>query len=299
MKLIRFAALGALLALAACSKTAPTDKAAEVAATPAKPPVVTVNGKAISPEMFEDYVKAVAQKPSSELPPEDIEQIKENLVRVELIAQQAEKDGLTKDPEVANRLELARLNIIQQAAAQKYLKDYTPTEAELRAEYDAQLASSSMVEYQARHILVSGEDVAQKVIQQLDAGQDFATLAKRLSIDKESAKAGGDLGWFAPNRMVKPFADAVALLKKGDYTKTPVQSQFGWHVIQLQNTRDRTPPAFDQVKEQLSQIVLSKKFKAYSDEMIKTAKIEPPLSTAPAAPAAPASTPAPAAPAAN
>lgn len=290
MKLIRFAALGALLALAACSKTA-TDKPAETAATPAKPPVVTVNGKAISAEMFEDYVKAVAQKPSTELAPEDIEQIKENLVRIELIAQQADKDGLTKEPELANRLALARLNIIQQAAAQKYLQDYNPTDAELRAEYDAQLASSSLVEYQARHILVSGEDVAQKVIQQLNAGQDFATLAKRLSIDKESAKAGGDLGWFAPNRMIPPVANAVALLKKGEFTKTPVQSQFGWHVIQLQNTRDRTPPPFDQVKDQIHQILLTRKFKAHSDEMLKTAKIEPPLTTAPA--------PAAAAPAAN
>lgn len=302
MKLIRFAALGAVLALAACSKS-PTDKAADAAA-PAKPPVVTVNGKAISPELFEDYVMAVAQKPSSELPAADVEQIKENLVRIELIAQQAEKDGFTKESELANRLELSRLNIIQQAVAQKYSKDSTPTEAELRAEYDAQIGAGSLVEYQARHILVSSEDVAQKVIQQLKNGQDFAGLAKRLSLDKDSAKNGGDLGWFAPNQMLKPVSDAVALLAKGDYTKTPVQTQYGWHVIQLTNTRDRTPPAFDAVKDQLNQIVLGKKFKAHSDEMLKTAKIEPPLASAPApeapaaaAPAAPAS--APAAPAAN
>jgi peptidyl-prolyl cis-trans isomerase C len=100
--------------------------------------------------------------------------------------------------------------------------------------------------------------------------------------------------------MLKPVSDAVSLLAKGQFTKTPVQTQYGWHVIQLQNTRDRTPPAFDQVKEQLGQIVLTKKFKAYSDEMLKTAKIEPALSTVPAAsaaPSAPAVTPAPTAPA--
>lgn len=293
MKLIRFAALSAILVLAACSKTTPTDQPVDAAAALAKPPAITVNGKAISAEMLEDYVKAVAQKPSAELPPEDVEQIKENLVRIELIAQQAEKDGLTKETELANRLELSRLNIIQQAAAQNHLKDFKATEAELRAEYDSQLASSSLVEYQARHILVTGEDVAQKVIQQLNAGQDFAGLAKRLSIDKESAKAGGDLGWFAPNRMVKPFADAVALLKKGEVTKTPIQTQFGWHVIQLQNTRDRTPPPFDQVKEQINEILMTRRFKAHSDEMLKAAKIEPPLSSMPsAAPSTPASTPA-------
>src|SRR6185436_2450927 len=117
--------------------------------------------------LYEDYVKAVAGKPSSELTPEDRDQIKENLVRVELIAQQAEKDGLTKDPEVANRLELSRLNLLQQAAAQKYLKDRTPTEAELRAEFESQLAASPMVEYHARHILLASEENARKVIQQL------------------------------------------------------------------------------------------------------------------------------------
>jgi peptidyl-prolyl cis-trans isomerase C len=298
MKVIRFLALGALVALAACSKPAGTEKPAE-AATPAKPPLVTVNGKAISQELFDDYAKALAGKPASELTPEDRDQVKENLVRIELIAQQAEKDGLTKDPEVANRLELQRLNLLQQAAAARYLKERTPTDAELRAEFDAQLASTPLVEYQARHILVSGEDVAQKVVQQLQGGADFATLAKRLSSDKESAKNGGDLGWFSPARMVKPFSDAVALLKKGEYTKAPVQTQFGWHVIQLQNVRDRAPPAFEDVKDQVSQLVMQKKFKAYSDEMLKTAKIDPPLAGTPAAAPAPAVAPTPAAPPAN
>ena len=301
MKVSHILALGALLALAACSKTATPDKAADTAATPATPPLVTVNGKAISQALFEDYVKAVAGKPSSELSPEDREQIKENLVRIELIAQQAEKDGLTKDPEIATRLELSRLTLLQQASAQKYLKERTPSEAELRAEFESQLASSPLVEYHARHILVSSAENAQKVIEQLNGGADFAKLAKTLSGDKASAAKGGDLDWFSPGTMVKPFAAAVATLKPNEYTKTPVQTQFGWHVIQLLGTRDRAPPTFDAVKEQLNQIVLTKKFKAYSDEMIKTAKIDPPLpgtpaaapsAGAPAASAAPADKPA-------
>src|SRR5688572_9354061 len=220
MKVIRFVALGALLALSACSKKADTEKP-PVAAAPAAPPVVTINGEAISQRLFDDYVKAVAGENAPNVTAEDREQIKENLVRIVLIAQQAEKDGVTKDPEVATRIELSRLNLLQQAAAARYLKERTPTDAELRAEFDAQLASTPLVEYQARHILVSGEDVAQKVIQQLQGGADFASLAKRLSSDKESAKNGGELGWFSPARMVKPFSDAVALLKKGEYTKTP------------------------------------------------------------------------------
>lgn len=286
MKVTRILALGALLVLSACSKNATPDKPADAAATPAKPPIVTVNGKAISAELYEDYVKAVAGKPSSELSAEDRDQIKENLVRVELIAQQAEKDGLTKDPEVANRLELSRLNLLQQASAQKYLKERTPSEAELRAEYESQIASSPMVEYHARHILLASEENAQKVIQQLQGGADFAKLAKTLSSDKGSAAKGGDLDWFSPNTMVKPFATAVAGLKPNEFTKAPVQTQFGWHVIQLLGTRDRTPPAFDAVKDQLNQLVLQKKFKAYSDEMLKTAKIDPPLPGVPAPAAA-------------
>ena len=296
MKVMRFLTVGVMLALTACGKPAATDKPADAAATPAKPPLVTVNGTALSNDLFEDYVKAVTNgKASSDLSQGDRDQIKENLVRMELIAQQAEKDGLTKDPEIASRLELSRINVLQQASAQKYLKEHAPTEAELRAEFEAQIASSPLVEYHARHILVSSEDVAQKVIEQLKGGADFATLAKRLSSDKGSAVKGGDLDWFSPNDMVKPFGDALALLKNGEFTKTPVQTQFGWHVIQLLGTRDRTPPSFESVQDRLKQIVVGKRFKASSDEMLKTAKIEPPLAGVPAA--APA--PAPAAPAAN
>jgi peptidyl-prolyl cis-trans isomerase C len=297
MKAIRFVAVGAMLALAACSKTSAPDKPVGAAATPAKPPLVTVNGKALSEQLYEEYAKALARKPSSELSPEDRAQIKENLVRVELIAQQAEKDGLNKDPDVASRLDLARLEVLQQASAQKYLKEHTPAEAELRAEYETQLASAPLVEYQARHILVSSEDVAQKIIKQLKAGNDFATLAKRLSSDPQSAQKGGELGWFGPRDMDPKITQAIALLKKGEVTPAPVQTQYGWHVIQLEDSRDRPAPAFDDVKERLIQIVVAKKFKTHSDEMLKTAKIDPPLTTAPAAPApvaAPAPAPAPA-----
>jgi peptidyl-prolyl cis-trans isomerase C len=295
MKVTRILSLTAMLALAACSKDT-AQKPAEAAATPATPPLVTVNGKAISQALFEDYAKAVANKPAAELSQEDRDQIKENLVRIELIAQQAEKDGTTKDPEIATRLELSRITLLQQAVAQKYLKEKTPTEAELRAEYESQMAATPMVEYHARHILLSSEDNAQKAIEQLNGGADFAKLAKTLSRDTGSAAKGGDLDWFSPGTMVKPFATAVAGLKNNEYTKAPVQTQYGWHVIQLLGTRDRTPPTFDAVKDQINQIVLTRKFKAYSDEMLKTAKIDPPLPGMPvpgaAAPAAASAKPA-------
>jgi peptidyl-prolyl cis-trans isomerase C len=295
MKAMRYLALGVVLALAACSKPASTDKAAEPAATPAQPPVVTINGKTISTDLFEAYVKAVTQgKASSELTAEEREQVKEELVRMEVIAQQAEKDGLAKEPDVATRLELTRLNLLQQAAAQKYLKDRQPTEAEMRAEFETQLAATPLVEYHARHILVSSQDTAQKIIGQLKAGGDFATLAKRFSGDKSTAQKGGDLGWFPPDAMGnKNFADAVGLLKNNEITSAPIQTQYGWHVLQLLGTRDRPPPSFEGVQDQLKRILLTKKYRAYSDELLKVAKIDPPLANMPAA--APAAAPAPAA----
>jgi len=298
MKVTRFLALGAVLALAACSKPAATDKPAETAVTPAQPPLVTINGKAISNDLFEAYVKAVTQgKAASELTAEEREQIKEELVRMEVLAQQAEKDGLAKDPDVATRLDLTRLNLLQQAGAQKYLKERQPTEAEMRAEFETQLAATPLVEYHARHILVSSQDTAQKIIDQLKAGGDFATLAKRFSGDKSTAQKGGDLGWFPPDAMGnKNFADAIGLLKNNEITPTPIQTQYGWHVLQLLGTRDRPPPSYEGVQDQLKRILLSKKYRAYSDELLKTAKIDPPLAHMPAA--TPAAAPAPTAPAA-
>jgi len=253
-----------------------------------------VKGKPNSEQLYAEYAEGLARRPLSELSPEDREQIKENLVRVELIAQDAEKSGLTNDPEVTTRLALGRLEVLQQAAAQKYMKEHTPTDAEMRAEFEAQIASAPLIEFQARHIQVSSEDVAMKVISQLKAGNDFAGLAKRLSADAASAAKGGDLGWFGPRDMDPAFTNAVAALKKGEFTKTPVQTAAGWHVIQLQNTRDRAPPAYDDVKDRLAKIVVAKQFKLHSDEMLKTAKVDPPLTTMKVAAPAPAVAPAPA-----
>src|SRR6185436_10097106 len=152
-------------------------------------------------------------------------------------------------------------------------------------------------EYHARHIQVSGPDVGQKIIARLDKGEDFGALAKSVSADKATASKGGDLGWFGPSPETQPFTAVLQQLKKGEYTKTPVQTPYGWHVIQLLGTRDLPLPPFDapQVQDQLKGIVMRKKFQSYADGLVKTAKVEPPLKNAPAAPAVPAA-PAPAAP---
>jgi len=128
-------------------------------------------------------------------------------------------------------------------------------------------------QYHARHILVTSQEGAQKVLDELKKGAKFEDVAKKESIDS-SKEQGGDLGWFSPSSMVKPFADAVAGLKKGETTPSPVQTQYGWHVIQLIDTRETPVPPIDSVKDRLDQYVQNKKFKAYQDELMKTAKVE-------------------------
>jgi peptidyl-prolyl cis-trans isomerase C len=259
-----------VIGAAACTKKNDSTTAATVNASP---PVATVNGTPISRDFYEFYVKNAAGKPSSELTVEQRDQALDNLVRAQLVADQAEKDGLLKDKDTAAILELERLNVLQQAVSERYLKDKKPTEQELRAEYETQVGMIAKQEYRARHILVATEDFAKKLVGQLDKGAKFDDLAKRESMDSSKTQ-GGELGWFTPDRMVKPFSDAVTALKVGEYTKAPIQTQYGWHVIQLEETRDLAPPPYDNVKQRLEQVVQSKKFKAYTDSLLKAAKVE-------------------------
>ena len=207
-------------------------------------------------------------KPSAELIPAQRAQALDTLVRAEAVAQQAEKEGLDKQGDAPPSLALARLQILEQAAMTNFLKDHKATDAELKAEYDSQVAAMPKTQYKARHILVKTKDEADQIIAQLKKGAKFEKLAADHSLDG-SKNNGGDLGWFSPQNMVKPFADAVAGLKKGETTQTPVQTEFGWHVIRLDDTRETTPPAFDTVKDRLVQIVEAKKFKAYGDGLVE------------------------------
>jgi peptidyl-prolyl cis-trans isomerase C len=238
------------------------------------PAVATVNGTKITRDFFEQYIRDITGgKSSNDLTPEQRNQALDNLVRAQVVGQYAVKNGVDKQTDTAALLELTRLNVLQQAVADKYLKDRKATEQELRAEYESQVSSLSKQEYHAKHILVATEPFAQKVIERLQKGEKFEDVAKRESMDS-SKDNGGDLGWFTPDKMVKPFADAVLALKPGEYTHKPVQTQYGWHVIELIETRDLQPPQFDQVRQRLEQVVQAKKIKAYTDSLMKDAKIE-------------------------
>jgi peptidyl-prolyl cis-trans isomerase C len=257
-----------IVALAACQQKTTTPAAATTST-----PAVIVNGKPISTETFDFYVKNRANRATTELSGEQKQQLLDELVRIELAAQQATKDGLDKQPDVATRLALTHDNVLAEAAFQNFLKGKAPTEQELRAEYEAQVAAVGKTEYRARHILVATESYAQSIIDKLQKGADFAAVAEKESMDN-SKKQGGDLGWFTPEKMVPAFAQAVTALKKGEITAKPVQTQYGWHVIQLVDTRDVSIPPFEEAKNQLGQIVQQKKLQAYIDGLKKTATIE-------------------------
>ena len=276
-----------LVALAACQP-----KTAGTAANDNSPAVAIVNGTPITRSFYDFYIKGITGgKSAADLTADQRALALDNLIRARVVADQAVKDGINKSGDTAYMLELARLNVLQQAMEERYLKDREPTEQELRAEYEAQLAAMPKTEYHARHILVATEPFAQKIIERLDKGEKFDALAKAESMDS-SKNNGGDLGWFTPGRMVPEFAGAVMALKPGEFTRKPVQTQYGWHVIQLLETREVTPPPFDQVRQRLVQVVQAKKFRLYQDELLRNAKVEKfpdrLTSAAPAAPAAPA-----------
>jgi peptidyl-prolyl cis-trans isomerase C len=258
----------ALAALAACQpKTAAT-------AGDNTPPVATVDGAPISRGFYDFYIKGITQgKSPTDLTEQQRASALDNLIRAHVVGEEAAKEGLDKSGDAIYLLELSRLNVLEQAMQEHYLKDRKATDQELRAEYETQLAGMPKTEYHARHILSANEADAQKAIDRLDKGEKFDALAKELSMDS-TKNNGGDLGWFPPNRMVPAFSGAVVALKPGEYTHKPVQTQFGFHVIQLMETREVTPPPFDQVRQRLEQIVQAKKFRAYTDELMHNAKVE-------------------------
>jgi peptidyl-prolyl cis-trans isomerase C len=236
--------------------------------------VATVNGKAIDSEMLNVFVMAVSSNnPAAEVTAEQKKQMLEQLINMTLAAQAGEKEGLENDAAVKARMQLLRTQLLAEAATEKYMKAHPVSESETKAEYDTQVANMPK-EYKARHILVESKEKADEIIKQLAAGGDFAKIAGKESKDAGSGKNGGDLGWFTAQSMVKPFADAVAGMEKGQTTQQPVQSEFGWHVINLEDVRSPAAPAYDEVKQQVELLSQRKKLQAYLDELRKTAKIQ-------------------------
>lgn len=233
--------------------------------------VAKVNDAYISRRDLEDFMRSrEMQQPGAGQNPDIAVQ---ELVNVELLKQEAVRRGIDQQPEVRTQLEQQRTNLLVNSLIRERVGEIEVTDEQLKAEYDAQVAHMGSKEYKARHILVNTEDEAKALIAQLDGGADFETLAKEHSTGP-SAERGGDLGWFSPGTMVPPFSAAVEQLEKGGYTKTPVQTQFGWHVIKLEDVRENEPPPFEEVKEQLRGIVINKALQGWIGELRAAAKIE-------------------------
>jgi peptidyl-prolyl cis-trans isomerase C len=259
-------ALAAAAVLGACAKTeAPKSAGADV--------VAVVNGHEITRPVLDAYVHARAGRSFKELGATEQARVLDDMMDMVMVANAPRTTGAAAKSELDAQVELYRLQLNAQQKVNEVLKN-EPSEAELKAEYDAQVKlMAGEQEYLARHILVDSREKAEALIKQLKAGADFATLARKNSSDSTASK-GGELEWFGPGQMVKPFEDAVRTLKKGEFTTTPVQSQFGWHVIRLDDTRPMTPPDYEGAKERIKQVMQQKQLRSLIEELKKTAKME-------------------------
>lgn len=269
--------LTATLVLGGCDQLQDTNRTATDAAPAAADSAVegvvlaTVNGTPLTQSMLDVYTtQRTAQNPSADA--NAPEAILNELIALELMRQESISKGLDTRPEVAATLNQQQRTALAGAGIKEFMSSNPVSDEEAQAFYDSQMGTPGQ-EFNARHILLETEEAAVEVIAQLDGGADFSELAKEKSTGPSGA-SGGKLGWFGAGQMVKPFADATAALEKGSYTKTPVQTQFGWHVIILDDTRDSTPPPFEDVKERLKLLLANQKLQQHIETMKAAATIE-------------------------
>ena len=233
---------------------------------------VTVNGAAVSQNMADVFIneqKAQGAPDSPELK----SAVREELIRRELLMQEAKKAGVDKKADVAAQAEAMRQSVIIRAYVQEYTKKNPISEEQLKSQYETIKTQLGSTEYKARHILVKEEAEAKAIIENLKKGAKFDELAKQ-SLDPGSKENGGDLGWASAGNFVKPFADALTALAKGKYTEAPVQSQFGYHVIQLEDTRPLNAPPFEEIKPRLQQQAQSQQISKMVEDLRAKAKVQ-------------------------
>jgi len=235
--------------------------------------IATVNGKPIPAAKVDQVVKQVVAQGKATDSPQLREAIKKDLIGREVLIQEADKQGVGTRPDVKNAIDNARQSIIINAMLADYIKKNPVKDADIKAEYDKYKAQVGEKEYHARHILVGTEDEAKQIIAKLKGGAKFEDLAKQ-SKDPGSAQNGGDLDWASPASFVPEFSKAMTSLQKGAITETPVHSQFGWHVIKLEDVRPAKIPPLEEVKQQVAESLQQRKLAAYREELLKKAKIQ-------------------------
>ena len=235
--------------------------------------VATVNGKPIPAAKVDQVVKQVVAQGKATDSPQLREAIKKDLIGREVLIQEADKQGIGTRPDVKNAIDNARQSIIINAMLADYIKKNPVKDADIKAEYDKYKAQMGDKEYHARHILVGTEDEAKQIIAKLKGGAKFEDLAKQ-SKDPGSAANGGDLDWASPASFVPEFSKAMTSLQKGQITETPVHTQFGWHVIKLEDVRPAKVPPLEEVKQQVAESLQQRKLAAFREELMKKAKIQ-------------------------
>ncbi len=228
--------------------------------------IMTINGKQMDSTILEAYMQGRLQKPLEQVTAEERAAYTDELTDIYVLSTASAAADLAKEPAVAAQLELQRMGILARAVVAELATDLVITEEEIQASYDEQIKLAPGSQFKARHILVETQSEAIEIIQALIDGADFIELAKERSTGP-SGPSGGDLGWFGPDQMVKPFSDAVAKLEDGRYTTDPVQTQFGWHVILREETRAAEPPPLESVRENIIANERSVKLRAKIDKM--------------------------------
>ena len=266
--LAALAAAAALASLPVSAQDKAPDKAAAPAKSQAQPAAAAAGstGKELYPKSYFDFLLKERLAQGQPDTPELRNAVREELNTRELLVREAKKKGLEKTPDVKNQMELAGQTVLVRAYVADWLKANPVSDAALHKEYDSIKAQMGDKEYKVRHILVEKEDEAKEIIAALQKGEKFEKLAER-SKDPGSKANGGDLDWNAPGNFVKPFSDAMVKLPKGKFTTVPVQTQFGWHVIEVDDIRDAKVPSFDEVKPQLTQRLQGQALDLYFKEL--------------------------------
>ena len=232
-----------------------------------------VNGKAVPKARMDALAQqlAAAGRPVT---PEMQGQLREEVVAREVFMQEAQKQGLDATEDYKNQLELARQAILIRALFENYRKTNPVADADVKAEYDKFVAANGGKEYKARHILVETEDQAKKIMADLKKGAKFEDIAKKQSKDPGSGANGGDLDWANPASFVPEFSEAMIKLKKGETTPAPIKTQFGWHIIRVDDIRQAQLPKLEEVKPQITQQLQQQRLQKYQEDLRAKAKVE-------------------------
>lgn len=237
--------------------------------------VAIVNGEKISGQQFSIFYQDLLKRQRGQVkdPAQSQSVAFSEMMKLYALAQEAEKQGLADRPDVEDALLVQKKQFLARMAMLNFLNDFKVDEAEVQKLYEEKVAATPKKEYKARHILVGAEDDAKAVIKELEGGADFAELAKQKSTGP-SGPRGGDLGWFAATQMVPPFAEATAAMEVGTYSKEPVKTQFGWHVIKLEDTREAEAPKLETLRAELENRIKQDALRNYVTGIAEAAKIE-------------------------